>query len=198
VKALRSGPPRNFALAVVTKKALSMRALFTSFALLLVWPLAAFAQSPVLEPNEALSRALEATAELLSVTSRTNDPAASASAHKASLALSLAVQAMRSQPLCVPAPVIDHVTFGLFVEELKRGNRTSTLPLPFINRTLQRHVLSVNQLMVLLELVPRSADRLQLVQLASRRLIDPEAAGALYSLFSSTADQRALAMILAG
>lgn len=169
----------------------------TSLAALFLVASSALAQTH-LEPNEALNRALEATAELMAVTAKTNDPTTTASAQKASLALSLAVQAMRNQPLCLTPPVIDPVTFGLFIEELQRGNRTNSLPLPFINRTLQRHFLSVSQLKTLLELVPRAADRLQLVQLASRRLVDPEAAGELYSLFPATLDKRALAMILAG
>jgi len=170
-----------------------MRSLLAALSLIAV-----SASAQPLEPNEALNRALEATAELMAVTAKTNDPATTTSAQKASLALSLAVQAMRTQPLCLTPPVIDPVTFGLFLEELQRGNRTNSLPLPYINRTLQRHFLSVSQLKALLELVPRAADRLQLVQLASRRLVDPEAAGELYPLFPATVDKRALAMILAG
>ncbi len=151
-----------------------------------------------LAPNEALNRALEATAELLNVTKKTDDPATTAAAQKASLALSLAVQSMRAQPLCVLPPVIDPVSFGLFVEELQRGNRANSLPMPYITRTLQRHFLSVSQLKTLVALISRSGDRLQLIQLASLRLVDPEADGALYELFTSPSDKRALAMILAG
>lgn len=172
-----------------------MRSLLVLVALAV--PRLALAQQQ-LDPNEALNRALEATAELISITKKTDDPATTASAQKASVALSLAVQSMRTQPLCVLPMVIDSVSFNLFIEELQRGNRTNTLPMPFITRSLQRHYFSVSQLKTLVELVSRASDRLQLVQLASRRLVDPEAAGALYDLFPATSDKRALAMILAG
>ncbi len=159
----------------------------------------AFAQTDrVVEPNEALNRALEAMSEFITATKDTGEATTTAAAEKAKTALSRAVEAMRAEPLCRLPPVIDSVTFGLLVEELQRGNRSGTLSLPFITQVLQSHVLSVSQLKSLLELVPRSADRLQLVRISARRLVDPEAAAELYSLFPLKPDQRALALILAG
>ncbi len=162
-------------------------------------PQLVFAQAnPVLEPNELLNLALESMAELVTATKTTGDASAKAAATKANAALTRAVEAMRLQPLCRQQSIIDATTFGFLVEELQRGNRTGTLSLPFITQTLQSHVLSVSQLKALLELVPRSSDRLVLVKLASRRLVDPGLASELYSLFPLRPDQRALALILAG
>lgn len=161
--------------------------------LLTLVTLIALADAP-LEPADALARALAATADLAQATQR--DPTLSSAAQKAHAALTAAVEAMKTRRLCAPPPVIDPVSFGLLVEELERGNRTGTLPMSMLSNTFQRHLLTVAQMKALLELVPRTNDRLQLVALANRRLVDPESAGALYSLFPLKPDQRRLALLL--
>jgi hypothetical protein len=147
------------------------------------------------DPAEALTRALQASAELASATQ--GDPSLGVLARRASEALSSAVEALKSQPLCRPPPILDPTTFSLLLEELERGNRTGQLPRAMLERTLQRHLLTVAQLEALLQLVPRTDDRLQLISAGNRRLADPENAGELYALFPLKQDQRALAMLLA-
>lgn len=152
-------------------------------------------QAQQLDPNEALARALAASADLAAASQ--NDAKVSGAALRAREALTAAVEAMKAQPLCRPPPVIDPVTFGLLVEELERGNRTGTLSMALLSTTFQRHLLTVAQMKALLELVPRSSDRLQLLAQANHRLVDPESAGLLYALFPLKQDQRALALLLA-
>lgn len=156
---------------------------------------AASVHAQQLDPNEALARALSASADLAAASQ--NDTKLSGAAQKAREALTTAVEAMKAQPLCRPPPVVDPVTFGVLVEELERGNRTGTLPMSLLSATFQRHLLTVAQMKTLLELVPRSSDRLQLLAQANHRLVDPESAGALYALFPLKQDQRSLALLLA-
>jgi hypothetical protein len=158
-------------------------------------PLSAAAQRP--EPATLVRDALEATAELAAASAKSSDPRLAAAAERARLALAEAVEALKTQPLCRPPPVIDPITFGLLQEEIRRGNRTGTLPASLILPFLARHLVTVVQLKALLEFVPLSRDRLEVVRVARDRIVDPETAAELYALFPLRQDQRALAQLLA-
>lgn len=154
----------------------------------------ASAQTP--EIGKALEDALQASADLAHASMNSKDPALASAASKAKQSLTTAVAALKAAPLCRPPPVIDSMTFDLLVESLRKGNRSETLPVSMISPTIERHLLSVAQLKTLLELITRASDRLDMVRLANRRIVDPENAAVLYGLFPVKNDQRALALIL--
>lgn len=163
--------------------------------LLLATPAAVYAQSSA--PSETLARALEATAELVEMTSRAEDSRVSQAAARAQAALRTAAEALDRGELCRPLPVMDGRTFETFWEDLRHAERTSARRQELIAQAGRRHRFSVEQLTRLMKLFVRGEERVEVAAALYDRLDDPEHFERAYALLTFESDRKALALRVA-
>lgn len=163
--------------------------------LLLAAPAAVYAQSSM--PSETLARALEATAELVEMTSRAEDSRVSQAAARAQAALRTAAEALDRGELCRPLPVMDGRTFETFWEDLRHAERTSARRQELIAQAGRRHRFSVEQLTRLMKLFVRGEERVEVAAALYDRLDDPEHFERAYALLTFESDRKALALRVA-
>jgi hypothetical protein len=167
----------------------------TFLTLLFLIPCAAMAEAP--NSAEALSRALTSTAELATVSARARDPEVAASARRARQALLEAAEAIKSGPLCRPQPVMDPLTFRVFLEDLRRSDKSVADRHAIISRAATRHRYTVDQLLQLMTGFTKSEDRVQVAALLYDQLADPEQFQRAYDLLPFESDRRTLALSIA-
>lgn len=162
---------------------------------LLSVPAAVSAQSPT--PAEPLARALEATAELVQMTSRAEDWRVAQAAARAQAALRAAAAALDRGELCRSLPVMDAHTFEVFFDDLRRGERTGARRRELIEAAGRRHRFTVDQLTRLMVIFAKGEERVAVAGALYDRLEDPQNFERAYALLTFESDRKALALHVA-
>lgn len=88
-----------------------------------------------------------------------------------------------------PLPLIDEVTFSVFLREFERFRDTSWLV-----EVSDRHFFTVDQLERILRLMPFSSDRVMIAKALYGRIADPEHFDRVYLQIPNEFDRRSLAL----
>src|SRR5262249_21007712 len=127
----------------------------------------AFAQST--DPSDAVDQALSAMADLVAVSSQSENPAVANAALRANQILSNTVESLQGASYYRPPPVMDSTTFQIFYDDLRR--RTTSEQQSGISRAGRRHLFSVDQVVSLMKLFVMGDERIRVALTLYRRIV---------------------------
>jgi hypothetical protein len=143
---------------------------------------------------DSVSEAISAANELSAAGAQSFDPIVIEAARRAYFALSNVAEVLSNSPYYRAPVAMDPVTWRIFLEDLRRG--TSGDQHRKIVRAARRHLFTVDQLVVMMELFVMGDDRIRVALTLYNRLLDPENFDRAYAALSFDSDRRRLALLV--